>query len=423
MFRRAAAGVAGLAFLAGLLVLPVTPAAAATSSVSWSGFTSTLDASLSGGALSYSISTTGPGDTGNSFRMLGRCASSYVTTTTIVSGSSWQTQPSYGGPKTGTYSAAQITTLCGAGVSLTAVRVDFGTSPNYSTASVEVTLAPPPASSCASTSFKNPRAAYVGTTLTVMFGWSGSTVPAGGWKVWAPGNGYTDPASTATLAVPRNRASGNADFEASATIASGITGGSTTARISSADTPTCYVVVTVGWVALVNGVASTGSDPTTGEACSTWDLACQFRAALNWAFVPSEESKSNLSSKFSGLTGKFPFGVPATVNDWMTLVGGCSNSDEGLTGSGCPEVDLRFKIPHTALGTDNDAEWIIANEGNPSTEVEFMQRLHSARGTLNALVWAAFFGGLAWAVWAWASPLGSLATWGSPGGRGKGGDD
>lgn len=280
-----------------------------------------------------------------------------------------------------------------------------------------------PATTCAA-SFVNPRAAYIGTALTVMFGWSGSVPPAG-WRVHAPGDGWTSSGSTSQGSVPRTKASGAAEYEATITVA-GLVAGTTSVRISNGSDFACYVVVVPGSVALVNGVPNIGSDPTTGEECSTWDLFCQMKAALSWVFVPDDESQDALAATFDGLSEKFPFAVPATLATWGDLIIGCSNSDG--PSFECPDVFLRYEMPGTStpvagagvVPNGGQEFFVIADELSPANEPGFMAGLHDKRGILNAAVWLAFIGGLAWAVYRWATPFGVLAAWG---GRSSGKSD
>jgi hypothetical protein len=145
-------------------------------------------------------------------------------------------------------------------------------------------------SSCPDT-FTNTYAYADGSYLGVRFQWSGAK-PVGGWRV------ESEDQVTYYGKVPRAVLSGTlstqgADF-ASANVPSYL-------RVESAADGTCYVNIATG----------VKTDPTLvddgSNECSFGDVACYFRAALSWAFVPQGESLDQFDALGDDFGNTIPF--------------------------------------------------------------------------------------------------------------------
>jgi len=136
------------------------------------------------------------------------------------------------------------------------------------------------------------RASADGTTLVVRFVWEGASKPVGGWRV------ESDDGTVYYGKVPRGVISGTlrtqgADLATSAT--------PSVVRVESAADSTCYLNVNV----------STSADDVLVDdgsvECSFGDVACYFRASLNWAFVPESATLDQFGSMWDDMGTKIPF--------------------------------------------------------------------------------------------------------------------
>lgn len=307
-----------------------------------------------------------------------------------------------------------LTNLCASGETVRAIRVwafDAGTSSFHY--SVYQRLLPATPSTCTD-GFQSARASYVAGVLAVRFSWT-TALPASNWRIQAPGDGYTVTGTANTTTVPRVKITGTNDYGVNYTATLSVTPGASTLRLSRGDDFGCYTVVPIQGTALDDSVSVAGKDPETGEDCSYWDLFCNLKAVASWVFVPSQESQDALGDTLGSISDKAPFSMVSTFSSYGELISGCSVSRTGSTGDGCELVHMVVSMPGVDVaGYTNPGEsWVLASEADPSDEPGFMQALVNYRGTLNALVWVGFIGGIAWAVFRWASPFGALAAWSS----------
>jgi len=348
--------------------------------------------------VTFAQSGSGPA---SNFQLQYRCSGS--STWSVYHSFTWGSATGQTGPASGTFT-------CTAGGLVEQLRLNSPSGYQSVPANGVVdewTVATSDASTCTGFAVAGSSASYVGTTFSALVKWTG-TAPAGGWKVYAPGSAYA-PASgtTPTLSVSTAGTTTPGEFIASATVAG--LGAAASARIEKATDPTCYVVVSVATSAVSTSPTDNGTTDT-GEDCGI-NVFCTFKAALAWVFVPDESATDNLSDTFDGLSEKFPFGTVATFSDWFSLIAGCASADvDTAFATSCGQVDLAFTVPGTVV-TGPATSYVIADEAQPERETQFMTTLHSFRGTLNTLVWAVFVGGLAWAVYRWATPFGVLHAW------------
>jgi len=162
-----------------------------------------------------------------------------------------------------------------------------GDTPRYSWYSIGVT----PVSSCL-TSWSGLWASADGTTIKVRFDWTGATKPVGGWRV--------ESLDGATLygTIPRRVMEGTLETQGVNITSAAVP---TDLRIEAADDATC-------WAEVATGVASDDVyvDDGTNE-CSFGDVACYFRSALNWAFVPESSTLDQFGSMWDDMGTKIPF--------------------------------------------------------------------------------------------------------------------
>jgi len=294
-------------------------------------------------------------------------------------------------PNGGTQGANLHTNLCPTGTEVRMARFNVWNSGTSSYSEHYLLRGGSATPSTCTTSFTNARAAYIGTTLTVMFGWSG-TVPASGWRVHAPGDGWTSSGASSQGTVSRTRATGNAEYDGAFTV-SGLTAGTTTVRISSGSDFGCYVVVTAGSVALVNGVPNIGSDPTTGESCSSWDVFCQIRSA----FTPSASSLDQWTDLQAEAADVVPFGYVIDALDGFTyLTDGC-----GIDCDGDKVQAMCFNAGWSGPGTSAEGADVC-----PFTDDNVVIAwLQGQRAWLGTLAWLAVLGPLVGLVWRRSLPF------------------
>lgn len=283
-----------------------------------------------------------------------------------------------------------LTELCPSGQTVRAIRVyawDLGT--NAAGYSVFTRSLPATPSTCST--FSGLKAAYAGGVLSVRFGWAG-TLPASNWRVHAPGDGYTTTGTSNTTTIPRVKLTGTSTYGKDLTATLSLTVGSSTVRVSSGDSWGCYAVVTVTG-SLEDTPASQGTDPTTGEACSSWDLFCQIRSA----FTPSASSLDQWDGLKDQASDVVPFGYVLDAVEGFSYITSCS-------GAGCDDTKLSGLCFDPGIGGP-DVAGPLGSGVCPFGENAVTDWLTSQRPFLSFLAWAGVLGPLVGMVWRRSLPF------------------
>lgn len=134
------------------------------------------------------------------------------------------------------------------------------------------------------------------------------------------------------------------------------------------------------------GGGGDATDPDTDEDCSTWDIVCRIKAALVWAFVPSEGVMDGWSTRISSISSSPPlsfvlFGLGIAEELWTGF--GCLDPDTVCGSGGYTAVDSSFDVAGISFDWMDERDSVATSDAYQWVYV--------------ALVWLVWLGFVVWA--------------------------
>jgi hypothetical protein len=233
-----------------------------------------------------------------------------------------------------------------------------------------------------------PQAAFISGTLSLRF--KASSVPSGGWKVYGTSSNNTVAGTSLIYTVPTTQLDGFPGWYGfdSTTAATPLT----YLRVERATNSGCWQTVATSTTTPVTIDAPNLGADEDGANCGTLNVFCQLKAALSWAFIPSETAVDDAQATFEGLADKVPWGYATAAYEFTDKV--LERAETGCDTSPTAQAScaLRFGISDNEFGLapTNDLDVVVLADGSPGGEL-----MDSLRPIVGAGVWFVLLGGLA----------------------------
>jgi hypothetical protein len=209
------------------------------------------------------------------------------------------------------------------------------------------------------------RAAWAGGTLKVAFRDRHAYTAAYNVRWPDPGTNSWTPLGTVTLS---NAVAGYPTWY-EATFSVPTAPSPLSVRVAKSDAMTCAVAAALGsdLDAVHPDGVGTGEDPDDGGSCGL-NPFCHVKAALKWAFVPSESKMTEAKALTGNLLNKAPWGYGVKAGAWWVEVldhaKNCAEAQATSCGSG-GEYEISFDVFPADNGGDVEVEILGFEEGSP----------------------------------------------------------